>query len=64
MCNLYSTNIINEVTKKYSKFNIRSLDQYKEASDRENLRFCVESLLQGQVHLKILENANLEDNSA
>lgn len=47
----------------YSKFIIKSLEQYEEASDRENLRFWVESFLQGQVHLKILENANLEDNS-
>lgn len=38
--------------------------KYEEASDRENLRFWVESLLQGQVHLKIIEKANFEDNSA
>lgn len=48
----------------YSKFHVRSLQQYEEASNRENLKFGVESLFQGQVHLKILENANFEDNSA
>lgn len=59
-------NIINEMTK-YSniqKFHVRSLEQSEEASDRENLRFGVESLFQGQVHLKIPENANFEDNYA